>query len=451
MKKIMTYNKLRLFFLGTASLFMLCLSSCELDEVPNKNAPTLESFINGASLDDLRLLATGLESVLRFDMEFHYWTVSILGREYYDLRGTDPRYTGELLGAGAGAGSLDNNGFLTTRAFARHYKIVRNADNLIIATENSRAGLSDAQKRGLYGYAKTLKAYGLLSEAIRQFENGIRLDTRDPDNLGPFTSSYQQSLEGILAILDDAENDLANAGNTFAFFLSSGFNGFNTPGTFLTFNRALYARVMLYAGRSKADIITQLNKSFMDLNGSMNTGVYHVFGTTGNDIRNPLFNTPNVTLYTVHPSFRADAEANDQRVANKTTPLDPNLVTLPVVLDGLSGDVQVTIWDSPLDPVGIIRNEELILIYAEAQIGVDNVVAAQALNAVRNAAGLPNYPGPGDDASLLNEVIKQRRYSLFGEGHRWVDMRRFNRLGELPLDRPGDEVFDRFPRPILEL
>ncbi len=446
----MIFNKFKMIFLSMAALCVLCFTACELDEVPNPNGPTLESFIDGASLDDLKLLATGLESVMRRDMEFHYWTVSIIAREYYDLRGTDPRYTGELLGAGAGAGALDNNGFLTTRAFARHYKIARNADNLIIATENSRAGLTDAEKNGIYGYAKTLKAYGLLSEAIRQYENGIRLDTRDPDNLGPFTNSYQESLEGILALLTEAEGHLASAGSSFVFTLSSGFTGFNTPGTFLTFNRALYARVMLYAGKSKADIIGQLNKSFLNLDGSMNTGVYHTFSTQGNDIRNPLFNTPNVTLYTVHPTFLSSAEAGDQRVSNKTTPLDPNEVTLPVVLDGLSGDTQVTIYDSPTSPVGIIRNEELILIYAEANIGVNSAEAIKAINKVRSAAGLPNYSGGSDDASLLNEVIKQRRYSLFGEGHRWVDMRRFNRLDQIPLDRAGDEVFVSFPRPVLE-
>ena len=48
-------------------------------------------------------LATGLQSVMRRDMEFHYWTTSIIARDYYDLRNVDPRYTGELLGAGTGA------------------------------------------------------------------------------------------------------------------------------------------------------------------------------------------------------------------------------------------------------------------------------------------------------------------------------------------------------------
>ena len=60
------------------------------------------------------------------------------------------------------------------------------------------------------------------------------------------------------------------------------------------------------------------------------------------------------------------------------------------------------------------------------------------------------HTGGIDDASLTNEVLTQRRYSLFGEGHRWIDMRRAGRLGDLPIDRAGDEVFTQFPRPVLE-
>jgi hypothetical protein len=44
----------------------------------------------------------------------------------------------------------------------------------------------------------------------------------------------------------------------------------------------------------------------------------------------------------------------------------------------------------------------------------------------------------------------QRRYSLYAEGHRWIDMRRYDRLDELPTDRPEDDVFVQFPIPLTE-
>ena len=231
---------------------------CELKEIENPNAPSTESFADGASQADVQLLAVGLEAVMRNDLEFHYDTVSILAREYYDLTGVDPRYTGELL-----KGPLDNNGFLTTRAFAAWYKVVKSANILITAVENSQAGFSDEEKNGYYGYAKTLKAYALLMAANRQYENGIRLDVSDPDNLGPIVG-YDEALSGIMDLLNEGRTDLANSSEVFDFVISSGFAGFDTPETFIQFNRALAARVALYQGNYQ-QVLTMLNGSFLNI------------------------------------------------------------------------------------------------------------------------------------------------------------------------------------------
>ena len=59
-------------------------------------------------------------------------------------------------------------------------------------------------------------------------------------------------------------------------------------------------------------------------------------------------------------------------------------------------------------------------------------------------------PNPGSWAKkdgLIDELLNQRRYSLFMEsGHRWFDMRRYDRLNQLPLDLPTHKVFDNFPK-----
>ena len=51
-----------------------------------------------------------------------------------------------------------------------------------------------------------------------------------------------------------------------------------------------------------------------------------------------------------------------------------------------------------------------------------------------------DYTGAQTAAALEDEILFQRRYSLFGESHRWIDMRRFDRINELPNDRAGDMV-----------
>lgn len=54
------------------------------------------------------------------------------------------------------------------------------------------------------------------------------------------------------------------------------------------------------------------------------------------------------------------------------------------------------------------------------------------------------------DAALIDEMLKQRRYSFFFEGHRWLDIRRYDRLATLPIDRPNDDVWSSFPLPSTE-
>ncbi len=427
------------------SLFslILFLSGCNLDEIENPNAPTVGSFGSGSSQADVQLLAVGLEAIMRNDLAFHYDTVSILGREYYDLTGVDPRYTQELL-----KGPLDNNGFLTTRAYAAWYKVVQSANVLINAVENSSAGFTDEVKNSYYGYAKTLKAYALLMVANRQFTNGIRLEVEDLNNLGPFVS-YTEALDGIMTLLNEANTDLANATDDFDFPISSGFDGFNTTATYSEFNRAIAARTALYQGNNTM-VLSLLGSSFLDLNGDLYNGPAHIFGLTGNDIQNTQFHVPGQSgqEFMILDDWIADAEPGDTRVTEKSF-----LLPGGTTFDDLSAEYQIAVYDSNVDPVYLIRNEELILIYAEANIGTNNVETVAALNAVRNAAGLGDYAGdPFDSTALLDEVLRQRRYSLLAEGHRWIDLRRLNRLNasNISLDRPGDNVIDAFPTPFTE-
>jgi hypothetical protein len=98
----------------------------------------------------------------------------------------------------------------------------------------------------------------------------------------------------------------------------------------------------------------------------------------------------------------------------------------------------------------MMRNEELILLFAEANMISNPADAKSAIDAVRTAAGLGAYEGALTPAALEDEILFQRRYSLFGEGHRWIDMRRFSRISELPNDRAGDNVPDAVPVPANE-
>lgn len=420
--------------------------ACNIDEIPDPNNPSASSLQEGASLSDLQLLVSGIESEMRDEMGFYYDVLGIVGREYYFFTNSDPRYTGEILGKAQS--TLDNAGFYVGRPYSGRYKVVKNANILLKALENTTASLSQEELNGFIGLAKTAQAYSLLLVLNMQNSNGIRVDVADPDNLGPFLSR-DASLAAISALLDEGNAALNTA--EAAFFMSEAFpfvfNGSDPDyiASLRQFNRAIKARVEIYRG-NKADAITALNNSFFNLSGDLNVGPRHFYSSAGTDLPNLVFRVPNQSEALVaHPSFVTDILTGDNRIAKVAQR------TSTAVLDGLSGDYDVVIYSSIASFIPIIRNEELILIYAEANIGSNNNEAVNALNRIRNAHNLPDYTGGTTDAELIDELLYNRRYSLFGEAHRWIDMRRFGRLNQLPIDRTDDDVWTEFPRPVDEI
>ncbi|HUQ66309.1 MAG TPA: RagB/SusD family nutrient uptake outer membrane protein [Flavitalea sp.] len=417
----------------------LCMFSCDKD-YGNLNSPTAEEFSQNASKVQLDNLVSGTESAMRINLGLYLDEVGVIGREMYRFSTGDPRYTTDLLGASDAM--LDNSGFYLTNTWASHYRVVKNC-NLLIDAATASGFISDAEKKGYTGFAKTIKAYELLLNLNLTNNNGIRADVSDPDQLGGFLN-YDESLSAILTILDNGNTDLANAQVSFP--LSSGYAGFKDATGLKKVNRAIAARVDVYLKEWSA-ALTSLDESFFDLQGDFQTGAYHVFGTGSGDQLNPAFFPQNQAgdVRLAHSSYAADIEANDDRI-NKAT-----LRAAVASYQGLSSDRDVWVYTSSTAPVPIIRNEELILIYAEANIQSDNLAEGEkAINVIRNGHGLPDYSGAVTKPALITEMLNQRRYSLFYEGHRWVDLRRYGRLDELPVDRPNDDIWQEFPLPVTE-
>jgi starch-binding outer membrane protein, SusD/RagB family len=74
-----------------------------------------------------------------------------------------------------------------------------------------------------------------------------------------------------------------------------------------------------------------------------------------------------------------------------------------------------------------------------------------ALSIIRKKHGLPDYAGAVTKNALIDEMLNQRRYSLFYEAHRWMDARRYDKLTTLPIDRTDDDVWTVMPIPSTEL
>lgn len=438
------------------SIILTVVSGCDvldIEDRPDPNNSELEKIINNPTRSDISTLIAGTESGLRTELRIYHINVGMIGREMYRFLSAEPRNTGDLLGKGNA--QLDAGSFYITRPWASFYRVIRNTNITIqAATTLSENGVfSDEELNGVIGYAKTMQAYQYLMALTLTHENGIREQVADNLSESGNLLNRSESYEFINTLLDEAASVLDNAGQAFPFTLSEGFSNFNTPEAFRQFNRALRARSEVYSPAPNWENVlsSYLPESFIDEGGDLGMGAYHVFSTATNDILNPVFADPQAgsgDSWVAHNSWAEEAEAGDQRINQKV-----QLREEPAALDGLSSDYGLFVYQNQTAPMPVIRNAELILIRAEAlaqrnQVG-DLDDAENDLNIIRNAAGLADFDRGllGGQVEVIDEMLNQRRYELFFEGHRWVDMRRYDRLDELPLDREGDNVWASFPIP----
>jgi hypothetical protein len=305
------------------------------------------------------------------------------------------------------------------------------------------------------GFSRTIEALDLLLIIVTHDTNGAVIDTDKSleDGLGAIEHVDIVYAE-ISRMLDEAATDLAAGGDEFPFPLTSGYTGFDTPATFRTFNRAMRARVAAYMGEPDV-ALDALAESFLDETAmtvaDLDVGVYHTYSTASGDVPNGLL-SPSIFA---HPSIETGAQmqaggALDDRFLRKV-----EMTGMPGSLQGLTSDLVFTLYTSPSSPIPIIRNEELILLRAEARLGNGDLVGAQEdLDRVRTVSGglapLPDAPSP-TAAELRTEVIYNRTYSLLFEGgHRWIDARRFGILDQLPLDLSTHVRNARYPIPLAE-
>lgn len=436
-----------------AALVALTAAGCDLfsiDDAADPNGPSLDGILADPSRENLSALAVGVEATSRIDIHLYLTDVGVIGREYWRISGADPRFATDLLGAG----TLDNNTFYITRPWSARYRNIRNANTMLQALELNTT-LSDEEKAAGRGWAQTWNAHQYLMNLNLTYDNGVRFIGPGEDAPGaPLASAA--ALAQIAALLDEGAAALGASGGTFFFPVSSGFGDFRDDPTappvlvsgFREVNRALAARVALYQG-DYAGALTLLGESFLDPSGDLMRGAYHVFSGGSGDLLNPFFFAPGAAgeVLLAHPDFVDDAEAGDTRVAAKVVDrgeVFPNNFNLLSQFD-------VFVYQTSTAPIAVIRNAELILIRAEARARTGSLGdAIDDLNIIRNAAGLPDYSGAVTEADVIDEVLRQRRYELYGEGHRWVDVRRLNRLDTLPIDRPGDQVWTQFPLPLAE-
>lgn len=470
---------MRHLFAAAALALTLGLAGCSSDSfnITNPNSPDINDIVQNPTRSKLGSVATGVFAGLREEQPQMVWYMGTFGREGWNLFPNDPRNTNEALvvldpssfiGGGLWLSRYANIRLINTYQAALDTVVARNSPELT-------AGEVAASK----GFAQTYKALAFLYVVLSRYDLGAPIDVDvDPRSttLPPFVSQ-DEVYQRVIALLDSAATQLdaaTGAGAAFPFAFPSAMGSFATPASFRQFNRALKAKALIERTTNVKptacptcfqDALALLSGSETFINDAPATftaGAYHPYGAGVNDVPNVLSDALNNTAFFVHPSFVTDAQKQvdgttpDARVASKTA-----AYTGPdgaFTNNGLTGTLKWTVYfsgGSPNQgaPIPIIKNEELILLRAEAKIGTSDLTGAVTdLNLIRQNSGLlPAYSGPVTQPALIDELLYNRRYSLAWEqGTRWIDARRYDRLNTLPIDRAGDTVFPRMSVPQAE-
>lgn len=422
-----------------AALTTLSAVGCKDFNVPDFNNSSIEDLTTNPTASGIASAAVGLIRTSRGDRSGEINTLGIYGRESYNIQVSEPRtVTNTLIGplVQQNGGGLMFGGYQTIRSA-----------NIILEAVDKVSELSDEQKEGVRGFAQVWEALAFLRAIEVRERLGIPLDvnidaTGDPAPIADRDAVYAR----ITQLLDSARVHLAFGGGSFAFALPSGFEDFNTPASFAKFAAGLEARAHVYHGEYAA-ALEDLSASFVDTTADFDLGVYYSYSTNAGDVQNPLADP--VTRF-AHDSVWAQAEeradgTKDLRVQRKVVKMDAPF-SLPSFGITTNYQYRITAERQVSAPLPEMRNEELILLRAEANVGLANYPAAiKDINTVRVKSGglepIPD-PYPGD---ILSALLYEKRYSLLWEGHRWLDLLHYDRLAELPKAAPNHKIFDANP------
>ncbi|HVH09960.1 MAG TPA: RagB/SusD family nutrient uptake outer membrane protein [Gemmatimonadales bacterium] len=449
----------RIAMLGAAAA--VTLSACSLD-LTNPNQPTVTSALTNPRAATSLMIA-GVLATYRDLRAAQIRAFGSFGRETYFMFLTDGRFiTGPYrdwalntsFEAGTQWGGVAPTRYGNYRNARAAMQVINNAPNCPTPCPNPVL-FTAAEKAGALGVLKTSIALDMLHVIEARGAIGAVVDMTDDINAAlPFVSE-DSVYKWISAMLDDANTNLIAAGTTpFYFPMHDGFGAFgvtaNTPAGFNQFNRALKARVEVKRGSlgcgapCYTTALTALGGTWIANLTSANrdNGVYVVYSTAAGDALNTIA-WGNTTDPHVHPSIDSiTGVATDSRYRRKVAIVGNAVCDTTAATrteSGVTSTHRPCTYPSNVSPIPIIRNEELILLRAEAEWFTGNTVGGTAdLALVRDSSGSAGggvaavkFAAPTTADQFTQELLLQRTLSLYQEAQRWVDYRRLGHLADL--------------------
>jgi starch-binding outer membrane protein, SusD/RagB family len=441
-------------YIATLIAGVALLGACkDSTAVPDFNNPSLQD-LTGKPLTQLTLqnVITGYHDAQRASLGVAPASYIQFGeemaRDAYRTDASEARYINEFLNGTPDPGAFSGGGNWT--AFMRD---IRAANTILTVLPSAPPSeLTAQQQTAVRGMVETMKAIDYYKALEYRDTVGVPIDLNHPlgDPLAPLVCK-PKVLAFISALLDSGNTDLAAGGAAFPVTLPPGFAGFNTPATFALFNRGWKGKVELYRALDHTTptgatgftaAVAAINASFINTADptQIGNGVYFTFSTAPGDTPNQLVDG-NLHL---NPQVSDSLQAGDLRGA-KIVDLGKNST-----LQGVTYHSNFKVTQT--QPIAYLKNEELILLRAQAKVGLGDLAGALAdVNFVRAASGgLAPLPPFASSTAAIDAILREKRYSLlFESAHRLVDLRAYGRLNNTYFKKElaGDIFLKALPIP----
>ena len=381
------------------------LAACELDTT-NPNAATETNVLTTPA--GIRAVAIGMQGRFGNALEESIFIPGIISGELGNTSATQST-TREFqdFPINTEDRAIDVTNLELLDVWVKNFAVVKSANDVIENVDN--VNFAPGTRAGLLALAKLHKAMAF-GQLIEMFE---QIPITNVTN--PMFADRATVLAEVLSLLASARTDATGTPLSTEFntqILSPGLDLLNTI-------RAMQARYSLAAGNYEAAL------TFANEVPGTATSVQTYTALDRNPFRDLYHGSK---FYGAIRSFRDNAEAGDARV---------NLYTRTTALDAVGGAnvVETNVYLTDASPIPLFTQDELSLIRAEAHARATPprlLQAIEEINIVRARAGL----GPKTildlptQQAVLDEIYRQRTYSLFGMGLHWADQRRFGRISE---------------------
>jgi starch-binding outer membrane protein, SusD/RagB family len=360
----------------------------------------------------------------------------------------------------------DPSDFIGNSSWTGIYAQLRATKNLL--ADASFTALSAPDQGATRGFVNTIAANDYIRVIEYRDQNGVVIQGDDPTLTDPIRTKAS-GLAYVSALLDSAYADLQAGSATVPFTVPSGYQlhgDYSKKANLMKLNRGLKGKVEVMraldpvapnAG-SAAAAVTALNIALADAPATfdqdyLDMGPWYQYNPSAPESStNPLQGSTNyVTDNFVNSVMPGDVRGTHIIPAKKTTVAGYTAQWRLDFTDPTNASLQS-------NPVPMVRNAELLLLRAQAEIATNDLAGAtRDINAVHTVeGGLPAYATFTTPAAAISAVLYEYRYSFayIGAQH-LVALREYGMMTDAYLSLPGmpayKVIIDKLPIPLSEV